>query len=236
VAASFFLAVFLHVFRRWLPSQFRWAILLMWLGAALGMCVFGVDRIVSVNQLHILFLPVMMFYGLAFLLVLWGRLGFELPLVRGIFIFLLFAGSALPLIGTALSTPPRVNWPPYLPPLVTRFSQWLEPNEALAADIPWATAWYANRLSLLLPENIGQFELIHSEGLLRAPLVGLYLTPFSGNRATYESIINGRYREWARFVLREVKPEDLNNWMLRSAINLPIDGQSIFYADRPRWR
>jgi hypothetical protein len=66
--------------------------------------------------------------------------------------------------------------------------------------------------------------------------VGLYLTPFSGDRATYESIINGRYREWARFVLREVKPEDLNNWMLRSAINLPIDGQSIFYADRPRWR
>ncbi len=236
VAASFFLAVFLQVFRRWLPSQFRWAILLMWLGAAAGMCVFGVDRAVSVNQLHILFLPVMMFYGLAFLLVLWTRLGFELPLVRGIFIFLLFAGSAVPLIATALSAPPRVNWPPYLPPLVTRFIQWVEPNEALAADIPWATAWYAQRLSLLLPDNIGQFELIHSEDLLRAPLVGLYLTPFSGDRATYESIINGRYREWARFVLREVKPEDLNNWMLRSAINLPIDGQSIFYADRPRWR
>ena len=236
VAASFFLAVFLHVFRRWLPSQFRWAILLMWLGAAAGMCVFGVDRAVSVNQLHILFLPVMMFYGLAFLLVLWSRLGFELPLVRAIFIVLLFAVSAVPLVGTALSTPPRVNWPPYLPPLITRFSQWVEPKEAFAADIPWATAWYADRTSLLLPENIGQFELIHSEGLLQAPLVGLYLTPFSGDRATYESIINGRYREWARFVLREVKPEDLNNWMLRSAINLPIDGQAIFYADRPRWR
>jgi hypothetical protein len=200
------------------------------------MCVFGVDRAVSVNQLHILFLPVMMFYGLAFLLVLWSRLGFELPLVRAIFIVLLFAVSAAPLIATALSTPPRVNWPPYLPPLVTRFSQWVEPKEALAADIPWATAWYAERTSLLLPENIGQFELIHSEGLLRAPLVGLYLTPFSSDRATYESIINGRYREWARFVLREIKPEDLSNWMLRSAINLPIDGQAIFYADRPRWR
>jgi hypothetical protein len=236
VAAAFFLAVFLHVFRRWLPSQFRWAILLMWLGAAAGMCVFGVDRAVSVNQLHILFLPVMVFYGLAFLLVLWSRLGFELPLVRAIFIVLLFAVSAVPLVGTALSTPPRVNWPPYLPPLITRFSQWVEPKEAFAADIPWATAWYADRTSLLLPENIGQFELIHSEGLLQAPLVGLYLTPFSGDRATYESIINGRYREWARFVLREVKPEDLSNWMLRSAINLPIDGQAIFYADRPRWR
>jgi len=236
LVAAFFVAVFLHVFRRWLPSQFRWAVLFMWLGAAAGMCVFGVDRTVSVNQMHILFLPVMMFYGLAFLLVLWSRLGFELPLVRGIFIFLLYAVSAIPLLGTVFSTPPRVNWPPYLPPMVSRFGQWVEPGEAIAADIPWATAWYSGRLSLLLPENIGQFELIHSEGLLRAPLVGLYLTPFSGDLAGYENIINGRYREWARFVLREVRPEDLGNWILKSAVNLPIDGQAIFYADRPRWR
>ena len=236
VAVAFFLAVFLHVFRQWQPAQFRWAILLMWLGAALGMSVFGVDRAVSVNQLHILFLPVMMFYGLAFLLVLWSRLGFEQPLLRGAFITALYLTTAVPVLGTALTQTPRVNWPPYLPPLVTRFSQWVEPGEALASDIPWATAWYAGRLSLLLPENIGQFEVIHSEGLLRAPLVGLYLTPFSGDQPAYARIINGRYREWARFVLREIKQEDLANWMLRSAVNLPIDGQAIFFADRPRWR
>ena len=236
VAVAFFLAVFLHVFRQWQPAQFRWAILLMWLGAALGMSVFGVDRAVSVNQLHILFLPVMMFYGLAFLLVLWSRLGFEQPLLRGAFITALYLTAAVPVLGTALTQTPRVNWPPYLPPLVTRFSQWVEPGEALASDIPWATAWYAGRLSLLLPENIGQFEVIHSEGLLRAPLVGLYLTPFSGDQPAYARIINGRYREWARFVLREIKQEDLANWMLRSAVNLPIDGQAIFFADRPRWR
>ena len=236
VAAAFFLALFLHVFRQWQPAQFRWAIFLMWLGAAAGMSVFGVDRAVSVNQLHILFLPVMTFYGLAFLLVLWSRLGFEQPLLRGAFITALYLTAAVPVFGTALAQTPRVNWPPYLPPLVTRFSQWVEPGEAIASDIPWATAWYAGRLSLLLPENIGQFEIIHSEGLLRAPLVGLYLTPFSGDQPAYARIINGRYREWARFVLREIKQEDLANWMLRSAVNLPIDSQAIFFADRPRWR
>ncbi len=236
VASAFFVAVFLHVFRRWQPAQFRWAVLLMWLGAAIGMSIFGVGRAVSVNQLHILFLPVMIFYGLAFLLVLWSRLGFEQPLLRAAFLAILFAVSAVPLLGTALSNPPRFNWPPYLPPLVARFGQWVEPGEAIAADIPWATAWYGGRTSLLLPESIAQFELIHSEGLLRAPLVGIYLTPLSGDQAGYDRIINGPYREWARFVLREVRPEDLSRWMLRSAINLPIDGQSIFYADRPRWR
>lgn len=236
VACAFFLAVFLHVFRTWLPSQFRWAVFLMWLGAVVGMGVFGVDRAVSVNQLHILFLPVMIFYGLAFLLVLWSRLEFIQPMIRTAFLGLLFLVSATPLLGTLFALPPRVNWPPYLPPLIVRFADWVQPNEAIASDIPWATAWYAGRTSLLLPENIGQFEIIHSEGLLGAPLVGIYLTPFSGDQATYEQIINGRYRDWARFVLREVKQDDLARWMLRSAVNLPIDGQAIFYADRPRWR
>jgi len=236
VAAAFFVAVFLHVFRRWQPAQFRWAVLLMWLGAAAGMGVFGVDRAVSVNQLHILFLPVMIFYGLAFLLVMYSRLGLEQPLLRVAFLALLFAVSAVPLVGTLFAPSPRVNWPPYLPPLVARFTQWVQPDEAMAADIPWATAWYSGRRSLLLPKNIGQFELIHSEALLRAPIVGLYLTPLSRNQAGYEQIINGPYREWARFVLREVTAQDLSNWMLRSAITLPVDGQAIFYADRPRWR
>ena len=235
-AAAFFVAVFLHVFRRWQPAQFRWAVLLMWLGAFAGMTVFGVDRVVSVNQLHVLFLPVMTLYGLAFLLVLWSRLGLEQPLLRSAFIAALYLATALPLFGTIMANNPRVNWPPYVPPIMARFSQWVEPGEALASDIPWATAWYANRLSLLLPENIGQFEIIHGEALLRAPLVGLYLTPFSSNRAGYEEIINGRYREWARFVLGEIRPGDISGWMLRSAVNLPVDGESVLFADRPRWR
>jgi len=236
VALAFFFAVFFHVFGRWQAAQFRWAVLFMWLGAAAGMSVFGVDSAVSANQLHILFLPVMIFFGLSFLLALASRLGLDQPLLRGAFITLLFLVSSIPLLGTIALKPPMVNWPPYLPPLIMRFNQWVQPNEAMAADIPWATAWYGGRTSLLLPENIAQFELIHTEGLLRAPLVGIYITPFSSDRSAYETIINGRYSEWARFVLSEVVEEDLADWMLPNAVNLPIEGQSIFYADRPRWR
>lgn len=236
VAAAFFFALLLHVFARWQAAQFRWAVLFMWIGAAAGMSVFGVDRAVSVNQLHILFLPVMIFYGLAFFLLLAGRLGLEQPLLRGAFITLLFLVSSIPMIGTMFLAAPTFNWPPYLPPLISRFDQWVQPDEAIAADIPWATAWYAGRTSLLLPENIAQFELIHAERLLQAPLVGIYLTPFSGDQPAYETIVQGRYSQWARFVLREIKEDDLDGWILPSAVNLPIDGQSIFYADRPRWR
>jgi hypothetical protein len=208
----------------------------MWLGAVAGMCLFGTGAAVSVNQLHVLFLPVMTFYGLAFLLVLWNRLELGQPLLRAGFLIFLYAVLAVPLVGSLLAVKPRVNWPPYLPPLIVRFSGWLQPDEAMASDIPWASAWYAGRTSLLLPESIEQFELISGERLLGQPLVGIYLTPFSADDRTYGAIVNGRYREWARYVLREIRPEDLRGWMLTSAINLPVDGGAIFFADRPRWR
>jgi hypothetical protein len=236
VAAAFFFALFVHSFTRWQPAQFRWAILLMWLGATIGMSLFGVQEEVSANQLHVLFLPAMLYYGLAFLLGLWNRLEFPQPALRMAFIGLLYLVVAAPLGLSLWTTGKNINWPPYLPPLIERFRQWIDAREAMASDIPWATAWYAGRVSLLLPESIEQFELIHSERLLGAPIVAIYLTPYSGDRRTYADIVNGRYREWARFVLREVKKDEIRDWIISAAVSLPVDGESIMFADRVRWR
>jgi hypothetical protein len=236
VAAAFFLALFVHTYNRWQPAQFRWAILFMWIGATAGMSLFGVQDEVSANQLHVLFLPAMVYYGLAFLLGLWNRLEFPQPVMRMAFIGLLYLIVAAPLALSLGTTKNRTNWPPYLPPLIERFSQWIDAREAMASDIPWATAWYAGRVSLLLPESIEQFELIHSERLLGAPIVAIYLTPYSGNRRTYADIVNGNYREWARFVLREIKQDEIRDWIIRAAVSLPVDGEAIMFADRVRWR
>lgn len=236
VAAAFFLALFLLTFQRWQAAQFRWAVFAMWAGATVGMVIFGVHGSVSVNQLHFLFLPVMVFYGFAFFMMLWDRFEITQPLLRGAFIVLLYIIVSLHLLVTLTNMPKRVNWPPYLPQLVQRFSLWIDKREALAADIPWATAWYAERQSLLLPESIAQFELIHRERLLGMPLVAIYLTPFSGGGRTYADIVNGRYRDWARFVMRDIRPDELRDWIITTAVNLPMDGESVFYADRQRWR
>jgi hypothetical protein len=152
------------------------------------------------------------------------------------FIGLLYLVVAAPLGLSLWTTGKNINWPPYLPPLIERFRQWIDAREAMASDIPWATAWYAGRVSLLLPESIEQFELIHSERLLGAPIVAIYLTPYSGDRRTYADIVNGRYREWARFVLREVKKDEIRDWIISAAVSLPVDGESIMFADRVRWR
>ncbi len=236
VVAAFFLAVLLHNFRRWQPALFRWAILFMWVGAFLGMSVFGVSGAVSSNQLHVLFVPLMTAYGLAFLLVLWGRLQFDLPFLRAAFLVVLFLAVGGQLLANLMSTPRRFQWPPYLPAFMDNYSAWMKPDEVLVSDIPWAVAWYADRKSMLLPATIEQFEIIHHDRLARGPLMGIYLTPYSAGQPTYSGIINGRYSQWARFIVREIQQEDISDWILRSAILLPIEGDSILYADRPRWR
>ena len=235
VAATFFIALLFLTFQRWQTAQFRWAVFAMWAGATVGMVIFGVRGSVSVNQLHFLFLPVMVFYGFAFFMMLWDRFAISQPFLRGAFIVLLYLIVSLQLLVTLTNAPPRVNWPPYLPPFVQRFSLWFDKNEAMASDIPWATAWYAGRQSLLLPESVAQFELIHRERLLGMPLVAIYLTPFSGGNRCYADIVNGRYRDWARFVMRDIREEEIRDWFITSIVKLPIDGECILYADRPRW-
>lgn len=235
-ASAFFLAVFLQVFRGWQAAQMRWAVLLMWIGAFAGMSVFGIEGQVSVNQLHVLFLPVMVFYGLNFLLSLWDRLGFEQPLLRTAFLLAVFATVAAPLLLAFGGRAPRFNWPPYLPLLVQKLGDWVGPEEALASDIPWATAWYAGRRSLLLPKTVEQFELISAERLLGAPLVAIYLTPESGGGRTHGDIVAGRYRDWAKIVVDEQGTRTPPSWRLRSKLNLPIDGASILLTDRQRWK
>lgn len=236
VAVAFFLAAVFHTFRTWQAAQLRWAVLFMWVGAFGGMCVAGVDAAVSINQLHVLFLPAMVFYGFAFLIVLWGRLGFEQPLLRAAFLLLLYAAVAAPLVLTLTARSTRVNWPPYLPILIEKFAEWTGPDEALGSDIPWATAWYAGRRSLLLPESVEQFQLIDSERLLGAPLVAVYLTPASGGARAYADIVNGRYRDWARLIFKEAGNRPTEEWALGNRVILPIDGGSLLFTDRTRWK
>ena len=78
VALAFF-ASFLHFFKKSETSITRWMLLSMWAGGVMGMAVFGMneEQAFSPNQLHLLFVPLMTCYGLAWLLVQWNRLGIK---------------------------------------------------------------------------------------------------------------------------------------------------------------
>src|SRR5205823_11589587 len=128
VAVMFFVSL-LHTFKRTETAAIRWIILAMWGGAVFGMAINGIaeEQGVAANQLHLIFIPLMTCYGLAYLLVQWNRLSLNLPFARAGFIVLLYLLCALPMIFASpwLSPPkPFVLWPPYVPPLISVLNDW----------------------------------------------------------------------------------------------------------------
>lgn len=247
VAPVFFIAL-LHLFKRRETSVFRWALLLMWLAAVLGCAVFGLGGQpigqpfappVESNDLHVLFIPMFTAYGLAFVLVLWSRVGITVRLVRIAFMTLLFLLSSMRFITTFADlngdAKGRIQWPPYVPPFIAMLNDWTTEREIVASDMPWALAWYADRKSLWLPISVQDFIDLNDYNLLNGHIVGLYLTPVSGNRSFVGDIIMGDYKEWAVFITRQIVGPALRDFPLREVTPMPLDNQCVFYADRNRW-
>lgn len=236
VALTFFVAL-LHVFKRPETAALRWLILAMWLGAVLGMAIYGIreEQGVAANQLHLLFIPIMTCYGLAYLLVQWNRLEINFRIARLAFLTLLFIVCSLPMLFTVLlpSTKGGVRWPPYVPPYISVLNQWMQPEEITATDMPWAIAWYAGRRAMWLPDTQKTFTEFHDYGVFGAPLNGLYLTPISGSQNTLGDILKGEYSDWAPLILRSV---DLQKFPLKWATLLGLDNECVFFADRDRQR
>ena len=236
--ALVFFVTLLHLFKRPETAIFRWAILAMWLSAVLGMSVFGRSERGGLwaNDLHVLFIPLMLCYGLAFVLVMWTRLEIHVRLARLGFLGLLFFVSALPFIQTTIQmlSGPRsqVQWPPYVAPYIAIMRTWTTEKEIITTDMPWAVAWYAERNSLWLPETIEDFIDLNDYKKLNGAVVGLYLTPVSANRGFISEVIKGEFKEWAPFITRNVSTRD---FPLKVSTVMPVENECIFYSDRDRW-
>jgi 4-amino-4-deoxy-L-arabinose transferase-like glycosyltransferase len=237
VVALMFFGGLLHAYRRPETAVLRWLILAMWAGAVLGMAIYGIneEQGVAANQLHLLFIPVMTCYGLAFLLVQWNRLEITFRLARIGFLTLLFVLCGLPMLFTMVipANKAGVRWPPYVPPYIAVLNDWMRPEEIIASDMPWAIAWYADRRSLWLPETVKAMTELGDYGVLGGPVNGLYLTPVSGSQNTLADILKGEYRDWAGVILRSV---DLNRFPLKWATLLGLENECVFFSDRDRTR
>jgi len=237
IVAVMFFASLLHAFKRKETATLRWILVAMWAGAVLGMALYGInDELgVAANQLHLVFVPLMTCYGLAYLLVQWNRLGVGVRLARAGFIALLYFLCALPMIlGAPWLTSPKgmVRWPPYLPEAIAVLHDWMKPDEITASDMPWAVAWYADRPSLWIPDTPKTFSDLSDYKVLGAPIHGLYLTPISGTENKFGDIIKGEYRDWGALVGRY---RTLDQFPLKwQTLALGWESDCIFFSDHDR--
>jgi hypothetical protein len=217
IAPLFFISL-LHPFRRAAIANFRWAILLMWVSAAFGLAFFGISKNeLDPNQLHLLFAPIMMAYGLTFISILWSRLEFvaSTPILRNVHHFVIIGICALPLV-LALPMKVRVgmhlrdrggvpHWPPYYAPALNSkkagIKGWITDKQITFSDQPWAVAWYADRISVWLPPTYAGFEKIETIAAdLQTPCAGVLISPLSHGSGSLSEIA-AQYKDFTYMVL-----------------------------------
>jgi 4-amino-4-deoxy-L-arabinose transferase-like glycosyltransferase len=235
VVALFYFAALLHPFRRTVTATLRWLLLALWAGAVLGMAVYGMpeEQEVVANQLHLLFVPIMTCFGLAFLLVLWNRLEIRNRLARVGFLTLLFLLCSWPMVFNLCfaKTKSSVRWPPYVPPYIAVIHDWMKPDEIVATDMPWAVAWYADRRAVWLPETIRAFTEMSDYEFLGGKINGLYMTSISGSGNTMRDILKGEYKDWAPVILRSI---DMQKFPLKWGTMLGLEEECTFFSDYDR--
>ena len=99
--------------------------------------------------------------------------------------------------------------------------------------MPWAVAWYANRKSLWLPSTVSNFTELNDYNELGGRIVAIYLTPVTGNQPFVFGVVNGEYKEWSAFILRN--KDAIKDFPLRAVTPLPLYGECVIYSDRDRW-
>lgn len=238
IALAFFVCL-LHSFRRTEVNALRLAVLIMFVGAVLGMSLLGILSTPSpglnVNQFGVLFLPIMLGFGLAFILVVFSRREAAMSSVGRFFLFAaLFLASSVSMIFTLLprNTPP-FQYPPYFEPALSRIGVWTKSSEIIGSDMPWAVAWYADCKSLYIPNKFKDFMGLSDNAKLPGTLAGLLLTPVSRDSPLFSGVLKGSYTDYQQLIFGRA---DMPFFPFHEGVLLMGDPTSyIFYSDTRRW-
>jgi len=226
-------ASILHQFKRRRTRLFHWLLFgcALVLIAANNLGSASPDALGPWNTLVVL-LPCMVVIGCAFFFILLDRLNLQMKLVRNMVVTIALALTGMPLTLTLTTTSPSAfSFPPYWPPLINIFGQFAQPDEWVTTDMPWATAWYADRASLWLPDSISDFENFHDNV---CPTGILLLTPVTWASPISTVTSSGEYKDWFPFVAGLPTPANFP-LSVHTATAPPIPSYSL-WSDRPRWQ
>lgn len=229
--------------------------------SAFGLALYGIStKTLDPNQIHLLFAPIMTAYGLAFISILWSKLSFvsSIPMTKNLHHFVIITISALPLL---ISLPNKVllgldrkdsggvpHWPPYFAPALNLgMNKWISEKQICFSDQPWAVAWYADRVSVWLPQTKTDFVEIESSAAdLNTPVSGILISPSSHGSGNI-STVAAQYKDFSSLVLDGSvftatyppgisiydKDQKISEVMRRYSYRAPLVGmQMVFYSER----
>jgi 4-amino-4-deoxy-L-arabinose transferase-like glycosyltransferase len=225
-------ASILHHFKRRRTRLFHWLLFC----SALALIVVNnlgsatPDPLGPWNALILLY-PGMVVIGAAFFFILLDRLDVQMRLLQNLIVTSTVAFIILPLVLT-LTNPGSAfyAYPPYVPPLIKSLGQCAQPDEWITTDMPWATAWYADRASLWLPDSLTDFQNFYDNV---CPTGILILTPVSWSQPL-STFTSGEYKDWSPFATGLPIPTTFP--LAVRGVTPPGWGDYSFWSDRPRWQ
>jgi 4-amino-4-deoxy-L-arabinose transferase-like glycosyltransferase len=221
---AFFMVTFFYRFVRIPVHNLRWGIGLSMVLFFIGAGFFDKETL----RLYHVFWPFVILYGLAFFSILLDRLDLSIQLYKIGLTTLVVGLTALPLLVTIFLSPaPGLPYPPYYAPFVMRVSEMLKPNEIMCTDMPWATAWYGKRASILLPKTLDDYYEIND---YRKYISGLYITTLTKDRPFVSALLEGSEKTWLPIAMGRL-PQD---FPLKQGFALNKQDQ-LFLTDSVRW-
>ena len=226
ILLALFGAMFLHRFVRPATRTLRWCLLPAGALAILSAAAFGGDSLRAL----VFFWPLAIPFAWAFFLVLLDRLQFELRYFPAAVISVVMVLTALPLLINVL--PPRTGlpYPPYFHRYIGWVSSMLTPEECLTTDIPWATAWYGGRVSVLLPRSIDDFYEIHGK---QQPLALAYFTTVTRDKPWVRGLSDPAAPEYTWYQVFSAGKVPANFPLTHGRFLAGTD--QMILADKPRW-
>jgi hypothetical protein len=202
---------------------------------------------INSENLLVLFLPLVVIYGVALFFVLLDQIHLPVRALRYPAIALFTALMCLPMIFVLLL--PRtlpVVYPPYAPqayspPAIQQGARWMKETELMMSDVPWAVAWYGKRPCVWLtlyatqdptgPESRESFYTIND---FQKTISALYLTQRTLDTKFVSEWLQAGEHSWGKFLLKTLVRNETTTFPLRQAPRgfLP---EQLFLSDVIRW-
>jgi hypothetical protein len=187
----------------------------------------------NTENLLALLTPFVMIFGTVFFLSLLDQMNLSSLETRLSLIVVVLALAWQPFISTLVLRGSSVSYPPYYPPDVQKLAGWIQPEEMIMSDIPWAVAWYGRRQCAWTTTN-SRYQFSELSDFIK-PVNALYLSLNTLDGKLFSECLQGGVDSWAYFVYQVLASNSLpSNFPLK---NFPQETfiSGIILTDRQRW-
>lgn len=245
---ALFLVGLLIPFQNAFLQRLRW-LTVAWLVVLLPAQALGrthlttASPVVNGENLIVLLVPPTILFAASLFSILLDRIDWLVPQLRRLAVYLFVLVINFPMLLAIL--PPRtwpVAFPPYHPLFIQRFAYYMETNELMMSDMPWAVAWYGNRECLWLTLRVKheyQEDFYRINDHVRS-VRAIYLSSITADERWRPKFLNtdDPNTAWYRFYMDSLLRSNMpTGFPLRHALGAGFMTEGHFFlSDRPRWR